>query len=239
MSDSDLTLDATPNDPQDLPAPVVASISAGIPISDQQRKDLTMSDVDKSLTPAPSNAPMFERGGYLNPEPSASWVATPKNEKGQSKALDSDTRWYLARMHRAADKFQKSKKQIIDLKKQRNPSVNDLTRAKNNLKIQSLRYANLTSISTDRLADRSKDLDPGLLNQIRKDTTDLNKKMDGEFKSSIKSGDLELPRMEIGRLGSYMDNASTGLESLRKNISLDVSNTVKEVSKTNTAEPTL
>lgn len=234
-----LALDEMSNEPQDLPAPVIASISAGMPISDQQRKDLTMSDVDKSLTPAPKDAPMFERGGYLNPEPSASWVASPKNENGQSKVLDTDTIWYLARMHKAAQNFQKNKRQLLDLKKQKQPSIQALMVAKNNMKTQSMRYANLTSISADRLSDRSANIDPQLLQEINKDTKALNQKMDGEFKESIKSGDLELPHMEIGRLGTYMDNAASGLKTLTNNISADATNAVKEVAKTDMAPTTL
>ena len=111
--------------------------------------------------------------------------------------------------------------------------------AKNNMKTQSMRYANLTSISADRLSDRSANIDPQLLQEINKDTKALNQKMDGEFKESIKSGDLELPRMEIGRLGTYMDNAASGLKTLTNNISADASNAVKEVAKTDMAPTTL
>lgn len=226
-----LLLDEVANEPQDLPAPVIASISAGMPISDQQRKDLTMSDIEKSVTPAPSDSPIFEKGGYLAPQLSHPRSETPKNEKGQAKSLDADTVWYLTRMHKAARSFDKSKRHIAELKKQKNPSVHDLKRIQNNLKTQSLRYANLVSISTTRLAERSANLDPKLLHEVSKDTNALNTKMDSQFKSSIKSGDLELPRMETGRLGLYMDQASSNIKTITDNTLDAVSNNAKTALK--------
>lgn len=232
-----LVLDEVANEPQDLPAPVIASISAGMPISDQQRKDLTMSDIEKSVTPAPSDSPIFEKGGYLAPQLSRPRSDTPKNDKGQSKALDADTVWYLTRMHKAARSFEKSKQHIADLKKQKHPSVNDLKRTQDNLKTQSLRYANLVSISTTRLAERSANLDPNLLREVNKDTSALNTKMDSQFKSSIRSGDLELPRMEVGRLGLYMDQASNNIKAITDNTLDAVSNNAKTALKQDNSLP--
>ena len=222
-----LVLDEVNNEPRDLPAPVIASISAGIPISDQQRKDLTMSDIEKSVTPAPSDSPIFEKGGYLAPQLGVPRSDSPKNEKGQSKTLDADTVWYLTRMHKAARSFEKSKRLLADLKKQKKPAVSELKRNQNNLKIQSLRYANLMNIGTTRLSERSATLDPALLQEVNRDNNALNAKMDDQFKSAIKSGDLELSRMEVGRLGLYMDQAADNIKVLTNNTLDAVSNNTK------------
>lgn len=222
-----LALDEINNEPRDLPAPVIASISAGMPISDQQRKDLTMSDIEKSVTPAPSDSPIFEKGGYLAPQLGVPRSDSPKNEKGQSKTLDADTVWYLTRMHKAARNFNKSKRLLDDLKKQKNPTASELKRNQNNLKVQSLRYANLASISTTRLSERSTTLDPRLLQEVNRDTNALNIKMDDQFKSAIKSGDLELPRMETGRLGLYMDQAANNIKAITDNTLDAASNNTK------------
>ncbi|MBO6224167.1 MAG: hypothetical protein J6N72_01750, partial [Psychrobacter sp.] len=63
----------------------------------------------------------------------------------------------------------------------------------------------------------SSTLDPKLLQEVQRDTKALNEKMDTQFKQSIKAGDLELPRQEVGRLGLYMDKTSNELKELDKN----------------------
>ncbi|MED6317090.1 MAG: hypothetical protein VYA60_07590 [Pseudomonadota bacterium] len=221
-----LILDEVAAEQEALPAPAVAAISAGTHISTQEIKDLTASDVDKSLTPAPSNAPMFERGGYLNPEPTKTWVDGTRKEDSKKEVIDVDTRSYLIKMHRAAANFIKALNNNHAIKKAPKKSLDDLKNSQKLMKRYATRFAILSQISTRRLEERASDIAPAIVAEAKSDTKDLNDKMDTYFKDSIKSGDLQLNTKDSNRLGDAMDNSEKSLASIDK--ILDKNNTLSQ-----------
>lgn len=228
------------NEPQEMPAPAIAAISAGVPTASQEIKDLTMSDVDRSLTPAPANAPMFERGGYLNPEPAADFLRNSNSgdkNAPKSETLDAETKSYFIRMHQAADRFSKTMTRINQQKKDSNPSLRDIQNSQRQLKRQAQRYLQLNELGNSRLQERSSAIEPSLLREVNDDNKELNSRMDDHFKDTIKTGDLNLTKKEVGNLGDSMDKIAYQSSTLDTTINNELAQSQNTSANNRTPHP--
>ena len=209
-----LVLDQLSNDNEKLPPAAVAAISAGVHISTQEIKELLSSDVEKSLTQAPVDAPMFERGAYLNPEPAKDWADSARKEDQKNEVLDAETRVYMIKMHQAANSFKKELDKQQTLKGTPEHSNDDLEESQALIRKHAMRFAQLSEISTHRLEERASTLSPSLVSKVKLDTELLHKDMDQSFKTAIKNGDLILDNKEASRLGNTMASSEKHLSSL-------------------------
>lgn len=201
-----------------LPPNAIDALSAGSHLLTEVVNDLFMNDVEKSLTPAPPNTPAFEKGGYLNPKPilSADIVARGPNSNNVKRDLDPETKLCFAKLHRARHDFLKTQKNIQELKKAKDPSLQQLKLQQRQLKANAFRFMRLNIIGIERLKDATQKLDPKLVKEVQEDVKDLNDQMDKSFKIATKTNDLNLNDNDANRLGGMMDKSMNDLSDIKQ-----------------------